>query len=214
MANVKTHQQLLNTWTKRYVPSLTPLTEDGAGGPLTGKRISEAKWFIGLPDHRNSGWSPALEWMLHHFGKTKDGVIGPDGLKRGSQRRAAQKAHAKKAHDHAVNHNGLVVFDGLPCAAWIARWLEKARAHGWTGRLVSGYRDPAYSTSLCRRICGAPTCPGRCAGATSHHVGIVEPAGAADVTQYIQCAQVMREIGSPLHNALPADKVHLSATGT
>ena len=109
--------------------------------------------------------------------------------------------------------SGVVTFDGVRCAAWIAEWLEKSRKAGWGGRLVSGYRDPAYSESLCYAMCGAPSCPGRCAGRSSNHSGSVYPAGAVDVSDYYTFRDLQPKIGSPLVNHLPADPVHFSASG-
>jgi hypothetical protein len=112
--------------------------------------------------------------------------------------------------------DSIVQFDGKPCAAWIARDLQKIRDLGWDGFLLSGYRTPAYSTGLCIAICGAPTCPNRCAGATSNHSKYVEPEGAADLDpgHLAQALSLLRQIGSPLHNAIgPTDPNHVSASG-
>jgi hypothetical protein len=79
--------------------------------------------------------------------------------------------------------------------------------------VTSGYRTPEYSTSLCIAMCGAPSCPGRCAGASSNHSGKVYPAGAVDVTDYTRFGQIQPQIGSPLRNDLPIDPVHYSVSG-
>ena len=112
--------------------------------------------------------------------------------------------------------NSIVTFDGKPCAAWIARDLHRIRELGWDGFMLSGYRTPAYSISLCRAICGQPSCPGRCAGAASNHAKFVEPEGAADLDpgHLSQALSLLRRIGSPLHNAIgPSDPNHVSASG-
>lgn len=108
---------------------------------------------------------------------------------------------------------GVGVFDGKPVAKWIIPWLERSRKAGWKGVVTSGYRTPAYSTSLCIDRCGAPTCPGTCGGASSNHSGKKYPAGAVDVTDEVTFASVQRRIGSPLRNDLPADRVHFSVSG-
>ena len=110
----------------------------------------------------------------------------------------------------------MVQFDGKPCAAWIAADLRKIREMGWDGYLLSGYRTPAYSQSLCYSICGAPSCPGRCAGSSSNHSQYERPGGAADLdpAHIGQALALLRSIGSPLHNSIgPSDPNHVSATG-
>jgi hypothetical protein len=131
-------------------------------------------------------------------------------------RRARKKASAAKRLIGKLRPagSGLSYFDGVRCATWIARNLAKVRAAGrWAGRLVSGFRDPRYSTSLCYAMCGRPSCPGRCAGANSNHSGIWFPAGAADVSDYITFGAECRRLGLPLHNNLPIDRVHYSNSG-
>lgn len=111
---------------------------------------------------------------------------------------------------------GLVWFDGVKCYAWIAAELSKARAAGrWKGHLVSGHREPWYSRLLCLRICGRDHCPGLCAGVTSNHSKLPAeyPNGAADVTDYITLQAECRRLGLRIHNDLPRDRVHFSATG-
>lgn len=109
--------------------------------------------------------------------------------------------------------DGLTTFDGHTVAAWIAKWLKKSREHGWNGTVTSGYRTPEYSESLCQNMCGAPSCPGTCAGRSSNHSGKDYPAGAVDVTDYNNFERIQFEIGSPLRNDLPYDPVHFSTNG-
>lgn len=102
----------------------------------------------------------------------------------------------------------------VPVAAWIAREIDKIWAAGWRGVLVSGWRDPVYSEHLCYSMCGAPACPGRCAGRSSRHSGSVYPDGAADVTNYYSFGAYAHQVGSVLHNTLGAqDPVHFSYYG-
>jgi hypothetical protein len=131
---------------------------------------------------------------------------------RGEDRRRKQRREAQ----HPPARAGVVLFDGRPCAAWLAPYLEWARGRGWKGTLVSGWRDPAYSEQLCRQICGAPSCPGRCAGRASNHSGNAKPSGALDVSDYQRFGQLMHQCPfSPrIFNALGAkDPVHFSASG-
>lgn len=125
-----------------------------------------------------------------------------------SKLRANRKAAAKAS--------GVGRFDGVPVALWMIPYLEWARANGWQGRLVSGWRDPNYSRSLCRRMCGADSCPGRCAGLASNHVGSRSPQGAVDVSDYQRFGQLMQRcpLQPTLINRLGArDPVHFSVSG-
>jgi hypothetical protein len=113
----------------------------------------------------------------------------------------------------------IVSFDGKPVAEWLAYRLEAARRAGWGGGLNSGWRSPEYSEQLCYQICGAPTCPGRCAGKTSNHTKNVYPEGAIDVSDPANFAAVMRQLanripGVVIFNALGnSDPWHMSASG-
>ena len=98
-------------------------------------------------------------------------------------------------------------------AGWIVPWLHKSWEAGWRGAVNSGWRSPAYSTQLCMNMCGAPSCPGKCAGAASNHSGSNYPAGAIDVSDYDNFERIQFRIGSPLRNALPYDPVHFSISG-
>jgi len=63
---------------------------------------------------------------------------------------------------------GLGSFDGLPVARWIVPVLDWARAHGWAGRITSGYRSHAYNVAQGRNY-------------YSNHEGVQYPGGAIDV---------------------------------
>jgi hypothetical protein len=124
--------------------------------------------------------------------------------------------HLEHRADKPPPQTGIVTFDGKPLAAWIARDLRKIREMGWDGYVLSGYRTPEYSESLCFSMCGAPSCAGRCAGRSSEHSQFVEPRGAVDVDpgHAAQAIAMLRNIGSPLHNAIgPSDPNHLSSSG-
>lgn len=108
----------------------------------------------------------------------------------------------------------IVTMDGKPIVEDIAYWLDLIRKRGmWHGVVVSGYRTPAYSTSLCYGMCGAPSCPGRCAGASSNHAKTGYPGPAADVTDYFNCEDALIDVGSGYKNNLPLDRVHMSKSG-
>jgi len=98
---------------------------------------------------------------------------------------------------------------------WLIPILDEARSRGWRGVVVSGVRTPAYSISLCYRICNRPSCSGTCAGASSNHnaTTCAKPQGALDLSDYYTFASIMRQMGNPIYNDLPNDRVHFSATG-
>lgn len=134
--------------------------------------------------------------------------------------RRIKKAEAEaKANDLNPLGSRIVTFDGKPCAEWLAYRMKVARAAGWNGYLNSGWRSPEYSESLCYNMCGAPSCPGRCAGRASNHAKNVYPYGAIDVGDYYTFGALMRSLdgripGVHIYNALgAADPVHFSSSG-
>jgi hypothetical protein len=214
---IKRLQRELNSWVDRWLLDIGPLKVDGDIGPATKKRIRQIKYFVGYTGdaQKSTRLTPAFARRRRH---PRDPRYAPlTMIARGIARRRAQKKAAREARE-AANHptSGVSSFDGRPCAAWMRPYLVWARQHGWKGTLVSGWRDPAYSERLCFAMCGAPSCPGRCAGRASNHAGSVKPAGALDVSDYYRFGQLMRECPySPrIFNALGAqDPVHFSASG-
>lgn len=148
-----------------------------------------------------------------------------DARKKASALRVIRRNRTKaNAVLRAIRHRrkvlgsgGLLTFyDGYKVATWIVPYLKYARAHGWEGYVTSGYRDPAYSESLCYAMCGAPSCPGRCAGKASNHSGNVEPKGAVDVSDSARFGRIMADCpyDPQLQNNIGAtDVVHFSASG-
>lgn len=214
-AKVRELQKALNAFTKKYLRGVTPLLEDGVKGHATDVRVQSVKWYLGYGKTRtaNSPTASAKFWTALRSPKARS--LGVSVLRAGAARRVRQRARATSESFKATVAPNVTRFDGVPCAIWLAKRLQKARDAGkWKGKLVSGYRSPAYSESLCRRMCGAPSCPGRCAGRASNHSGSVYPAGAVDVSDYgtfrAECARL--DLG--IKNALDArDPVHFSVSG-
>lgn len=217
----RSHQQRLNAWTHKHLAGINPLLQDGKPGVLTLRRISEIKWYLGLPRNQTSSdWTDRFDWLLRHTGQTRPGTIGVRGVLNGRARRAAQRARWARQHVLAWGFPGVTTFDGRPVAKAAVPYLKFARAHGgWHGGLNSGWRDPLYSRQLCYRMCGAPSCPGRCAGTGSNHVGSTKWRFAVDVSDYGTFGRVMATMALPggiprLHNYLgAADPVHYSPSG-
>lgn len=181
---------------------------------VTSKRarveFAEAKLRAARDDKGPKGAAREARWTrrLH---RAEEGLGGY--IRRLRHQRKKLK-RLEKAHQPEIHAEGLTTFDGVTVAAWIAHWLQAARDSGiWGGRLVSGYRTPEYSEQLCEQMCGAPSCPGTCAGRATNHAKYEEPDGAVDVTDYINFGVAMRRLGAPLKNDLPRDRVHYSSSG-
>jgi len=86
---------------------------------------------------------------------------GPPGPGR---RAAAARVAPSMSAARAV---GLGRFDGLPVAKWIIPEARYARAHGWRGRITSGYRSHAHNVAQGRLY-------------RSEHEGTAYPHGAID----------------------------------
>ena len=207
---LKDVQRALNWFTEKFLKGLAPLIVDGEVGPATRKRIKETKFYLGYTGRARKTTAVDQDFMkrLRH---PKRGT--PAMVSRGVSRRREQRKAAKAS---AMVRPGVALFDGKPVAAWLKPYLDWARKNGWQGTLNSGWRDPVYSEKLCQRICGAPSCPGRCAGRTSNHAGSIKPAGAVDVSDYARFGQLMARcpLQPRIHNALGAqDPVHFSVSG-
>jgi hypothetical protein len=218
--DVRATQKALNAFTRRYLAYVTPLRVDGEDGPATRRRIRDCKYYLGYVTSRRD--SSAGHELLHRLAHPKDprylrGTARQRArtITRGMRRRIVQRRRARANHRAAHRKHGVGHYDGVPVANWMVRYLVWARNHGWQGRLVSGWRDPNYSQHLCFVMCSRPSCPGKCAGLSSNHVGSDEPKGAVDVTDYARFGVLMRQCpyAPRIFNALPIDPVHFSASG-
>lgn len=209
----KARQHRLNLFTSEYLKGVGKIREDGVPGPATLKRIREVKFWLGWLDKNiDSHWTD-------NFAKA---VLHPERQAKGTRDRGKTR---RRRHNLAwaktfLNPIGVTTFDGVRVARWLVPYLKRARATGrWHGRLVSGFRDPAYSEKLCYRMCGRPRCPGKCAGRSSRHCGSRKPEGAIDVSDYYAFGRAVHgwkpKNGWPIiFNSLGAqDPVHFSAYG-
>lgn len=208
-------QRELNAFTKKYLRGLAPLMVDGVKGHATNRRIMTAKHYLGYPASKRD--SKITSEFLNRLRHPRSRKYTPRGMLREAfarRRRQRRKWLANRARASVTR--GVKRFDGKPCATWLVLYLQWARKNGWRGRLNSGWRSPAYSDYLCRQMCGAPRCPGRCAGRASNHAGSVKPRGAVDVSDYATFARLMRScpLQPHIYNALgQRDPVHFSASG-
>jgi len=210
---VRRLQKGLNRFTERYMEGVGPIVVDGIKGHATARRIATVKYHLGYTGkaQRSATVKPEFVRRMRHPRSPRRST--PAMLTRAVARRAKQRKAAKAS---AAPRNGVAMFDGRPVAAWLKPYLDWARQNGWKGTLNSGFRDPAYSEKLCMSMCGAPSCPGKCAGRASNHAGNTNPTGAIDVSDYVTFGQLMRRCPySPrIFNALGAqDPVHFSASG-
>jgi hypothetical protein len=135
--------------------------------------------------------------------------------------KGAKEFRAALRRKFAASAAGLQMVDGVQVAAWMAPSLRWARAHGWSGRVVSGFRTCEHQKAVAQRYAAehgmtvAEAYPnGPCA---SNHVGQAHPRGAVDVTEPEELARVLRDNphqpplvwGGPVID----DRVHFSATG-
>lgn len=211
---VKSLQRGLNAFTNRYLAFVSPIVVDGRLGKSTRERVRLVKYHLGYLGPINSDVTVTFRSRMWH--PNSERYSTKERIARGKARRVKQRKDAHKNHVTAVKTSGVGRFDGVPVANVAIPYLQWARAHGWQGRLVSGYRTPAYSESLCYRMCGRPSCPGRCAGRSTNHAWAQPGRFAVDVSDYVRFGRVIRgcPIRPAIYNRLGAlDPVHFSPSG-
>lgn len=212
--DVKALQEGLNYFTKHYTSGIQPLMVDGSLGKATRARVRTVKFLLGYRGEINSEANVEFRERMWHPNDTKYST--PSRIKLGQKRRKEQRKNHRKNVVKAVTSSGVTTYNGVPVAKWMVPYLKWAKEHGWQGRLNSGWRDPNYSRSLCIRMCGAASCPGKCAGLSSNHVGSSTGHGAVDVSDYVRFGNLMRScpLRPSIFNALGSrDPVHFSASG-
>jgi hypothetical protein len=207
----KRRQRRLNKWTKKYLENVTPLIVDGVTGHATKRRIMTVKFYLGYGKKRNAKFTSLLVRRMNNPHSRRYSTR--QMLRTAASRRKTQRELERKP----IYGKGYATYDDKTVPVWMVPWLNRARARGWIGRVVSGVRSEAYSIHLCYNMCGRSSCPGRCGGASSNHnmeANEGYPNGALDVSDYARFGRIMREIGAPLHNLLGAqDPVHFSVSG-
>jgi len=216
-------QETLNVFRKKYLKGVKPIKVDGVRGHATNVAILQAKYYLGYskwvksskhPDGRDASWKPLTVRRIRHPRSRKYSSVKM--IATGIVRRRRQHLRYRQQIIQSHVTSGVTRYDGVPVAKWLVPYLTYARSHGWQGHLNSGWRSPAYSQSLCYRMCGAPSCPGRCAGVASNHAGSNKPRGAVDVSDYYRFGAIMRSapLNPHIFNALGSrDPVHFSASG-
>lgn len=215
-AEVRGIQETLNRFHHKYLLGRAPLLVDGEVGAHTLKYLALAKYYVGYgkKDRHDHVVSSKLVRRLRHPRSTKFSTKGMIAV--GIKRRKQQHVHFRTTQGAGKVLPGVTTFDGIPVAKAAVPFLLYARAHGWNGRLVSGWRDPIHSRNLCIAMCGAPSCPGKCAGLSSNHVGSTRERFAIDVSDFTTFRRIITGHvidGVSIFNDLPIDPVHFSPNG-
>jgi hypothetical protein len=218
-AEVTHLQNELNQFVKTH-PRLghQPLLVDGDFGRHTKSLLRNVKYDLGyLRENMNVSVDANFFWRLNHPNAVdpKHGVTKAV-MKRAKQRRNRRRRAVAANRFRAFLKPGVGTFDGVTVAKTaipVLRWCREKG--GWKGRLVSGYRTPAYSESLCFRMCGRPQCPGKCAGRATNHAYATPQRFAIDVSDYVNFGHIVARcpVQPHIHNSLPNDLVHFSPSG-
>jgi len=235
-------QRQLNEFARRFKGcDMRILNVDGEFGVATARAIREAKWLLGFSKKGRKKFSAKVNdeflWQLNHpntakIPKAAYSKASPDKAKRtlryrkgrvrrGRKRRVKRRQMVARNKVRAFFKPGVGTFEGKTVAKWMIPKLEWARKQSSNWGLTSAWRDPAYSEHLCRVMCGAPSCPGRCAGRASNHSAsdpLPPPInGAVDVWGYAEFGRLMARSDCPgprIFNALGwRDPVHFSPSG-
>lgn len=187
---IKKRQNDMNAWTRQWLKGVNPLKVDGVWGRLCNRRTMTVKYYLGYGKNRNGEWTSAFVRRMRH---PNDAQYFPGRMHLvGRERRAQQKREWEREQIASYLVPGVANWGGRAVAKCAVPYLDWARAHGWSGGVNSGWRDPWYSQQLCFRMCGAPTCSGKCAGLTSNHVGNTCSRFAIDVSDYFIFGHLMR----------------------
>lgn len=224
---IENFQRGIDAELKRHNFAWRKVRIDGVPGAHTFDAANMAAYILGFSQEE-----------MHRIGKKREISHRDELILTGKEKRTAamirrgneREPHLKKLRErHREDHfapapagDDWVMFDGREVALWIAKVLDDARASGaWSGTVISGRRDPVYSEHLCIEMCGAPTCPGRCAGRSSNHAGPpsfkgVEFEGAVDVTDFVGLRHYCEQHAPQLRGGgqvLPSDLPHFSHEG-
>lgn len=209
-------QRALNRFTAAH-PRLghPPILEDGDFGPSTRKRIKDVKYDLGYVHVNDDVDANFFKRMNHPTRVDPEWKQTKEVVARGKKRRAKRRLWVLRNKFKAFLHSGVGTFDDIPVAKTAIPVLNWCRANGWNGRLVSGFRTPAFSESLCFRMCGRPSCPGQCAGRATNHAFATPERFALDVSDFLNFAVIVSRcpIQPKMHNDLPHDLVHFSPSG-
>jgi hypothetical protein len=223
-AEVRACQRAMNRFTApsaHYLHGINPVRVDGVKGASTNGRIRTCKKYLGYREPINARITHEFIVRLNHpknrrYPGRMEILNESWRLRLAANRRSLQRKRSKQSDSDSYSKDGIVRFDGRPCAKWMVPRITYARRNGWRGYVVSAYRTPEYSEQLCYNMCGRPSCPGRCAGRNTNHAKYKRPGGALDVSYYYDFGSHQRRNPAQprIWNALGAqDPVHFSVSG-
>lgn len=205
---------------------------DGDAGTATFKTAHLALWLIGGSEDQLRKVRKGHVITDHAYRLLTERIARSEAMQKRDRQRRPEARELRQLHHQsaAVAANGTALYVSPAgvrwrVAAWMVGaavgpdgqkrdWLHELQRHGWPGELYSAFREPAYSRGLCENMCGAPSCPGLCAGEASNHSQVGPPNwGAIDVKEYEKFARACAAINAPFRNNLPADRPHRSYTG-
>lgn len=199
-------QRAENSFSDRYKLNQPHVPVDSIYGALTARESAWEQKVLGIRPDQIGHWpiETVTKWLYHpslYF------ATHPGGLVRHRKELAALRAPHPQT--------GVVRFDNVPVAGWIADILTKARADGVNLRVSSGYRSYHDQWVIYQNEAGngyPVAYPG-----TSHHQGINYPDGAVDV--YVGQFELSRwlqsnpNVARGLTFAGSKDAVHFSVPG-
>lgn len=225
----KDFQRTLNAFANQWLYKMTPLIVDGDFGHATNTRVRTVKFYLGWDEERivkeGDSYRTDVEDRREIVRRARHPMTAEHFpseyvMYRGRRRRRRRRLRIKATEALAYLTPGVTSWEGKTVAKCAVPYLNYARAHGWTGGVTSGWRDPWYSRQLCRNMCGHDTCPGKCAGLTSNHVGNYCGRFAIDVSDYVRFGRIMADMPLDkcpnrhrIFNDLPVDPVHFSPSG-
>lgn len=202
---------------------------DGTIGPATGKYLSGALHYLGLPDsevkqgvHLDrddnaandtvAGW-PILTlidrssgWLFHSSNYFK-------GHPGGYVRHTNALKHLRDLRKHPTV-NGLPTFDNVAVMPAVYRALHTLRMNGWNGTIsdseYGGCRTRAQQQYLVDhdRPLGAVVADVGTSEHECYRFDREEERGAADITAYDQARRISDKLGMKFQNNVPHDPVH------
>lgn len=200
-------QRAINSFNDRYKLNQPHVPVDSVYGPLTARESTWTQKILGFRLDQIGKWpiDTVIKWLYHpslYFATHPGGLL----------RHRSELAKLRAPHPQT----GVVRFDGVPVAGWIADILIAARNAGVNLRVSSGYRSYAEQQAIYDREAGngyPVAYPG-----TSHHQGINYPDGAVDVyvgqDELSTWLQNHSSVARGLTFAGAKDAVHFSVPGS
>src|SRR3954449_7908289 len=106
---IKSVQHGCNVFVKRYLRGLGPIMEDGKLGPSTYGRVRTIKFYLGYKRPINAHIDMHFRQRLWHPKSVKYSSVRR--VRRGMERRMAQRKHAKRNDRKAHASSGVAHFD-------------------------------------------------------------------------------------------------------